>query len=385
MSIFPKTRDTAYSIGSTSEPDRYDSAIGWEPPEETALKRAREKVRSETALYPSCDAPIQRSLRVRTKILPLFGELWREREVAVLIGEPGAGKSILATQIAETIARGVCGLPQRKVLYFDLERSKDQFDELYSAQLRSGERLAYRFSRNFRRADFEPHYHMTPTDGQSYGEYFRSWINHEISNSECRISIIDNITYAAARRNMVRTLQTLKYIAIQENVSILVLAYARTRKHPAPITLADVAGGSGIAELADSVFAIGQTTLAPDLRYLKHLKARSRPVMPHIPLFRIRRMPTAVLDTEPLTDVSGVSVIHPQGRPPELPSAPTISNPTGVDNFLGLDFLSLSDEEELISPRTPPHIFESQRQKRIRNDTVEMLMSKEYNRFVLGR
>ena len=36
----------------------------------------------------------------------LFGEFWIEGELAVMFGDTGAGKSLLAVQIAESIARG---------------------------------------------------------------------------------------------------------------------------------------------------------------------------------------------------------------------------------------------------------------------------------------
>src|SRR5881628_574745 len=71
---------------------------------------------------------------------PLFGELWMEGDIAVLAGEPGVGKSVLAMQIAESIARGraiepfgmIGGLDApgpgaQDVLYVDLETSAAQF------------------------------------------------------------------------------------------------------------------------------------------------------------------------------------------------------------------------------------------------------------------
>src|SRR5690349_19987226 len=37
---------------------------------------------------------------------PLLGELWQEGELAILFGAVGCGKSTLAIQLAESIARG---------------------------------------------------------------------------------------------------------------------------------------------------------------------------------------------------------------------------------------------------------------------------------------
>src|SRR5687767_10426713 len=64
---------------------------------------------------------------------PLFDEFWREGELAMLFGASGAGKSLLAVQIADALARGtpldgfVMPRSRRKVLYVDLDLSDAQF------------------------------------------------------------------------------------------------------------------------------------------------------------------------------------------------------------------------------------------------------------------
>ncbi|HLA95926.1 MAG TPA: AAA family ATPase, partial [Pyrinomonadaceae bacterium] len=71
----------------------------------------------------------------------LFGEFWLENELAIMFAETGMGKSALAVQIAESIARGakfqdgfgeVTAKPQR-VLYLDFELSRKQFEMRYAA------------------------------------------------------------------------------------------------------------------------------------------------------------------------------------------------------------------------------------------------------------
>ena len=77
----------------------------------------------------------------RQKPVPkmLFGELWLEGELAVLFGDTGVGKSILATAIAESIARSHPVGPfefttkPQKVLYIDFDLSPKQFEMRYSA------------------------------------------------------------------------------------------------------------------------------------------------------------------------------------------------------------------------------------------------------------
>ena len=83
----------------------------------------------------------------------LFGNFWREGEVAILFGESGTGKSILAVQIAESIARGLNGKSAQAVLYFDFKSTLAQFLERYSVERRPGRRTRYKFFKNFSRVD----------------------------------------------------------------------------------------------------------------------------------------------------------------------------------------------------------------------------------------
>ena len=64
------------------------------------------------------------SLRSNPK--ELFGPFWFEGEIGCLFADSNAGKSILAVQIAEEIAKSY------KVLYFDFELSDKQFQLRYT-------------------------------------------------------------------------------------------------------------------------------------------------------------------------------------------------------------------------------------------------------------
>src|SRR5688572_22573788 len=63
----------------------------------------------------------------------LFDEFWREGELALMFGPSGSGKSILALQLADALARGTgfygFRMPEwrRSVLYVDLRSTDAQF------------------------------------------------------------------------------------------------------------------------------------------------------------------------------------------------------------------------------------------------------------------
>ena len=99
----------------------YESAAGWQPRD--PYKKQREKARRELKdLVPQLDTMLESRPasqwaessspdRVRWSD-ELFGTFWRRGELAILFGEHGMGKSLLAVQIAEQVARGIpCSPP----------------------------------------------------------------------------------------------------------------------------------------------------------------------------------------------------------------------------------------------------------------------------------
>ena len=67
---------------------------------------------------------------------------------------------------------------------------------------------------------------------------------------------------------------------------------AQTHRHSPsrPISLADLQGWRVLANFADSIFAIGPSSIAHDARYLKHLKQRGRELQfdaSHVPGFTL--------------------------------------------------------------------------------------------------
>jgi hypothetical protein len=290
----------------------YESAIGWEEPD--PYKRQREKALEELAKDPSGLQADESMLAARPagewfarsrdrKVYSneLFGSLWRLGEVAVLFGDKGSGKSILAVQIAADIAsgtralssppyeggvselRGRGGSLKQKVLFLDFQRSAQQWAERYSAPspVSGKPPIRYRFPRNFIRAAVEWYGDIPEAFRNNLDAYLHHSILEKIRSSDARVVIIDNISYlgrnSAVGVGALRAMKTLKLWASAFDLSILVIAdskcsppSSRTSKTlPTPKTLHTLS--TPIASLADSVFAIGRSTFGPDYRYVKHL------------------------------------------------------------------------------------------------------------------
>lgn len=300
--------DTQHSI---SEPERYESAAGWQPREEIEFRKLLadhrknnpEEFCRESMLTAKPARHWQQDRDNRdTPKAELFGPMWRTGELALLFGDTGSGKSILAVQIAESIARGILIEPfrnphsairNRDVLYLDLDHSDEQFDERYSCSspLLGKPPVRYRFSPKLRRAGFGDIVIPGIFNGD-FARYFRHSLDVTLGSEDANIIIVDNLTWldptARSSSAYIRLLRMLKLQCARTGTSILVLANSKPRRTSRVITperlnafrgieLDDIACGRQIGEIADSVFAIGRSTFLPDVRYVKLLKSSNSP------------------------------------------------------------------------------------------------------------
>ena len=194
----------------------------------------------------------------------LWDSFWYEGELSCLFADSNVGKSILAVQIADRIAR------TDSVLYLDFELSEKQFQLRYTSEYGKlytfPERL-YRVSldcNSLLEADFE--------------EAIMGGIEQMAMQTGCKIFIVDNLTYLccamekgdAAGRLMIQ----LNNLKKRYGLSVLVLAHTPKRSLDCPITSNDLAGSKRLYNFFDSVFAIGKSAQDGGLRYVKQLKVR---------------------------------------------------------------------------------------------------------------
>ncbi|WP_374949781.1 AAA family ATPase [Mucilaginibacter sp.] len=210
----------------------------------------------------------------------LFGEFWHEGELSILFADTNVGKSVLAVQNGESIARGKAIAPfaptaeAARVLYIDFELSTRQFYSRYT-----GATSDHIFPFSFFRAEFCPD-KLLDDHYRSYDEHLMAGIEYKIKLTKATVLIIDNISClrggienATVALNLIKHLKALK---ADYNLSILVLAHTPKRRNPgAPISTDDMHGSKLLINLADSAFSIGTSAADPHLRYLKQIKQRS--------------------------------------------------------------------------------------------------------------
>ncbi len=231
----------------------------------------------------------------------LFGDFWLEGELSILFSDTNRGKSTLAMQIAEAIARGnllapfEAAPPAQKVLYFDFELSGKQFEMRYSEADEYGTRSHYCFSDNLLRAQMAPHSDLPP-GFETMAEFVQHSFIELVRETGARVVIVDNITFfkganenASAAAQLMKVLKHLKeYYAL----SILVLAHTLKLPFTSPISLNDLQGSKMLGNFADNVFVLGASNQAKDMRYLKHLKPRSADIrygVSNVVLYRIEK------------------------------------------------------------------------------------------------
>jgi hypothetical protein len=209
----------------------------------------------------------------------LLGELWHQGELCMLFADTNIGKSVLAVQLGESIARGqgiapfTCQAPPARVLYIDFELSQAQFGLRYSKDAAD-----HQFSDNFFRAQYN--FIPDPPPNVNENELLIAAIEYKVKQAKATVLIIDNITCLRGGTEnsavALALMKSLKALKTEHQLSILVLAHTPKRRNATqPISADDLHGSKLLINFADSAFAIGKSTADTDLCYLKQIKQRN--------------------------------------------------------------------------------------------------------------
>lgn len=242
----------------------------------------------------SAGAWINEASRVKEQAM-LFDALWFENELCFLFSDTNVGKSILAVQIAQSIASSVpippfaLTAPAQKVLYLDFELSKIQFRKRYSDAFSD-----FNFSENLIRAELNVDY--VDTDSSvSFEKQLIIEIEKLVVREQAKVVIIDNITYLSNQleksNDALPLVKQLRLLKDKHDLSILVIAHTPKRDQSREISINDLAGSKALSNFCDSVFAIG-TSKEVGIRYIKQLKARNSEIKygtNNVPIFRLEK------------------------------------------------------------------------------------------------
>ena len=166
-----------------------------------------------------------------------------------------------------------------------------------------------------------------------------------------------------------------------------------------PLALADLAAAPPVADLADTVFAISPSTLAPDLRYIKHLKNRNAPLLSEegwTPFFGGRgggrendehNVITCQIGRDQSINISsdGQEMIY---LPPRNPHSAT-RTPQSGSPFLGLTYIGLTLESIHLTDLTKQTRLATTREQKLQlqarrrsTSVYEYILTAEYARYL---
>lgn len=283
---------------------RYATAEGWDGREraDAAVLEARKRYENSRLSMLS----VERSREIyyeaeRTHYSrPLFGNFWMTKQVAILFGEPGLGKSALAVQLGVSLAAGKAiapfprNVPAHPVLYLDFEMTHRQFADRYTDRSR-GRPVKYSFHDNFLRGRSLWHGEQLPPAFKNHAEYLIQSLELAVEKDDISTVIIDNISCFGQRHLSPYTthelLESLRALRERTDISLLLLAHTPKRLPGRQLSFPDLLGSVALSGIADSVFALGASA-EPAVRYLKHIKSRTMPMdndAANVAVYRLER------------------------------------------------------------------------------------------------
>src|ERR1035437_489129 len=220
----------------------------------------------------------------------IFGDLISEGDLCILFGRAGTGKSFLAYQIGSAIAEGRNVLDMLDIMagrsttkYHDLNNETHAQKVLYA----DFEATIEKTYRRYNPYTFSPNFLIAIPDRLTVVDnlLFIDSIEAEIIKTGAKVLIIDNIS-AISQDNeksnqAAKLMNKIKDLQRRNKLTILIMAHTPKIVQGQAIIWTNMAGSSNLYNLAESILAIGTTTIDNDIRYIIQLKARYVDILYH--------------------------------------------------------------------------------------------------------
>lgn len=237
-----------------------------------------------------CFTGPKRSIEAR----PMFDEFWRKGELALMFGAAGTGKSVLAVQIADALARGkpLAGFrmptSREKVLYVDLNLRDSQFKSRYSIAGKEPKR--YKFAERLYR------------DRPPANADLVDWLREMVKANGFSAVVIDDLSAVKTSHDgtteTLKIMRRLRQLGDGLDISILVLAESDEPGRKGLVSTTDLGRSRVLCGVADSVFAIGSQMNKTYDRYIIQRRSRGAAMFwteRNGPVARIERLESGML------------------------------------------------------------------------------------------
>ena len=206
----------------------------------------------------------------------LWKEFWFESEVCCLFADANVGKSILAVQIGNSIAKTL--KDGDTILYYDFELSKKQFELRYTDETT---KETFSFNDKFIRVELDSDAVRDYCEqfNKAFDDVIMEGIEANIVKYNSKILIVDNLSWLVNMKDTATTagklMKKLCEIKKKYGASILVLSHTPKRNLGSPLTQNSLSGSKKLTNFFDAMFAVGVSIKNPSLRYIKQIKVRT--------------------------------------------------------------------------------------------------------------
>jgi hypothetical protein len=206
---------------------------------------------------------------------PLWGKYWAERELCLLAGDTGSGKTLLALQVAKALAGGCVlgnadnvGKP-RKVLYVDFELDKQGFYTRFAPD----DTLENLYWAGYNQNGVMPNKY---SDAMGW---MLDNIDTYLDETGAEVLIIDQPDRLhTSPQQWLTLLNKIKKLMQVYGIAVMLVVNTKPRNYARPMELSHIYNHRILCQAADCIIGIGVNYNDWFSRYIKPFKIKNRPI-----------------------------------------------------------------------------------------------------------